>query len=458
MLYCCSGEAVMMVRVFILLFYSFSVYATDVQERVLGNGLKVLVKEEHRSPVVVSQIWYKVGSSYEPSGITGISHMLEHMMFKGTDNYPAGKFSAIIAENGGRENAFTGRDYTAYFQTLEKTRLAISFELEADRMQHLHLLADELDKELQVVMEERRMRTEDNPRAKLQEYLMALAYSSSPYRNPVIGWPADIANYQIDDLQQWYQQWYAPNNATLIVAGDVQATEVFKLAEQYFGAIPKQAIKALKPQTEMEQVGVRRMTVKVPAKVPYILMAYKAPSLNTVEAEWEAYALDVLAAVLDGGDSARLPTRLQRGQQIASSVGAGYNLGGRLQELFLFEATPIKGKTLLDMEIALKTEIRSLQREAISAKELARVKAQVMAQSVYEQDSLFYQAMKLGMAETVGLGWQKSEQYREQINQVTAEQVRLVADKYLIESHLSIAYLEPQAMLANAKSGGHHAH
>ncbi len=448
----------MIIRLCIVLFYSFSVYATEVQERVLTNGLKVLVKEEHRSPVVVSQIWYKVGSSYEPLGITGISHMLEHMMFKGTNKYPAGEFSKIIAENGGRENAFTGRDYTAYFQTLEKTRLAISFALEADRMQHLKLIAEELEKELQVVMEERRMRTEDNPRAKLQEYLMALAYSNSPYRNPVIGWPADIENYQVDDLLQWYQQWYAPNNATLIVAGDVQAEDVFKLAEHYFAAIPGKAIKTLKPHTEMEQVGVRRMTVKLPAKVPYILMAYKVPSLNTVAAEWEAYALDVLAAVLDGGGSARLPARLQRGQQVASSVGAGYDISGRLEELFLFEATPVNGQSLLDLEIALKTEIRTLQRDAISAHELARVKAQVMAQSVYEQDSLFYQAMKLGIAETVGLGWKKAEQYRDKINQVTAEQVRWVADKYLIESHLSIAYLEPQTMAANAKPGVHHAH
>ncbi|HIG64453.1 MAG TPA: insulinase family protein [Methyloprofundus sp.] len=442
----------------VLLCYSFSANATEVQERVLSNGLKVLVKEEHRSPVVVSQIWYKVGSSYESSGITGISHMLEHMMFKGTDSHPVGEFSAIIAENGGRENAFTGRDYTAYFQTLEKTRLAISFELEADRMQHLHLLAEELDKELQVVMEERRMRTEDKPRAKLQEYLMAMAYSNSPYRNPVIGWPSDIENYQVDDLKKWYQQWYAPNNATLIVAGDVQAEEVFKLAEQYFGPIPVQTIQTLKPQVEMPQVGVRRMTVKLAAKVPYILMAYKVPSLKTVDQKWEAYALDVLAAVLDGGDSARLPAKLQRGQQLTSSVGAGYDLGGRLEELFMFEATPVKGKTLLDMEIALKTEIRSLQRVLISEQELARVKAQVLASSVYEQDSLFYQAMKLGMAETVGLGWKTAEQYRDKIDQVTAEQVRLVADKYLLESQLSIAYLEPQTMSAVHAQGAHHAH
>jgi zinc protease len=449
----------MIVRLFILLiFYSFSANATEVQERILANGLKVLVKEQHRSPVVVSQIWYKVGSSYEPSGITGISHMLEHMMFKGTDKYPAGEFSKIISENGGRENAFTGRDYTAYFQTLEKSRLAISFELEADRMQHLHLLADELKKELQVVMEERRMRTEDRPRAKLQEYLMAIAYVNSPYKNPVIGWPSDIENYQVEDLQQWYQAWYAPNNATIVVAGDVQAEEVFKLAEQYFSAIPTQTIKPLKPQKEMPQVGVRRMTVQLPSEVPYLLMAYKVPSLKVADKDWEAYALDVLAGVLDGGASARLPARLQRGQKIATSVGVGYDLGARLEELFLFEATPVKGKSLLDMEIALKTEIRALQRELIDEKELARVKAQVLAHSVYEQDSLFYQAMKLGIHETVGLGWKISEAYMQKINQVTAEQVRTVAGKYLVESQLSIAYLEPQSMSNKNKMGANHAY
>lgn len=449
----------MIVRLFILLiFYSFSANATEVQERILANGLKVLVKEQHRSPVVVTQIWYKVGSSYEPSGITGISHMLEHMMFKGTDKHPAGEFSKIISENGGRENAFTGRDYTAYFQTLEKSRLAISFELEADRMQHLHLLADELKKELQVVMEERRMRTEDRPRAKLQEYLMAMAYVNSPYKNPVIGWPSDIESYQVEDLQQWYQAWYAPNNATIVVAGDVQAEEVFKLAEQYFSAIPARTIKRLKPQKEMPQVGVRRMTVQLPSEVPYLLMAYKVPSLKVAEKDWEAYALDVLAGVLDGGGSARLPARLQRGQKIATSAGAGYDLGARLEELFLFEATPVKGKSLLDMEIALKTEIRALQRELIDEKELERVKAQVLAHSVYEQDSLFYQAMKLGMHETVSLGWQTSEAYMQKINQVTAEQVRAVAGKYLVESQLSIAYLEPQSMSTKNKMGANHAH
>ncbi|MGZ8241390.1 MAG: M16 family metallopeptidase [Methylobacter sp.] len=426
--------------------------ATKVSEHNLANGLKVLVKEDHRSPVVVSQVWYKVGSSYEPNGITGISHMLEHMMFKGTDEHPVGEFSRIIAENGGEENAFTGQDYTAYFQTMEASRLPVSFELEADRMRNLHLLPEELKKELQVVTEERRMRTDDNPQAKMQEHFMAMAYSNSPYKNPIIGWPADIASYTVEDLQAWYQRWYAPNNATLVVVGDVQPKAVFDLAEKYFGTLKPSDIKGLKPQTEIEQLGIRKMTVKLPAKLPYIIMGYKVPVLKTAKNEWEAYALEVLAGVLDGGNSARLSSKLVRGKQIAVSAGAGYGLTSRLSNVFELEATPAEGKTVWDMEAALKDEIAKLQQKLISSEELQRIKAQVLANAVYERDSNFYQAMQLGMLETVGLGWQKIDEYVDKVNQVTAEQVREVARKYLVEDHLSIAYLEPQTTNAADKT------
>jgi len=433
-----------------------------VHERVLGNGLKVLVKEDHRSPAVVSQVWYKVGSSYEPGGITGISHMLEHMMFKGTDRYPAGEFSRIIAENGGRENAFTGRDYTAYFQTLEKSRLEVSFKLESDRMRNLHLLAAELKKELQVVTEERRMRTDDKPRAKTREYFMAAAFSNNPYKNPVIGWPSDIAHYQVEDLQAWYQRWYAPNNATVVVVGDVRAEDVFKLAEKYYAKLQPSDIKPLKPQTEIKQRGIRNITVKLPAKLPYILMGYQVPVLKTAEQQWEAYALEVLAGILDGGSSARLASRLIRGQQIAVSAGAGYGLYSRMSELFMLDATPAQGKTVFDMEYALKEEIYQLKSELVNNEELQRVKAQVLASAVYERDSDFYQAMQLGMLETVGLGWQKVDEYVSKINQVTAEQVREVARKYLLEDRLTIAYLQPQPISKQSQSGkiagGRHAH
>jgi len=417
--------------------------ATNVSEHVLANGLKVLVKEDHRSPVAVSQVWYKVGSSYEPGGITGISHMLEHMMFKGTDKHAPGEFSRIIAENGGEENAFTGSDYTAYFQTMEASRLAVSFELEADRMRYLHLLPDELKKELQVVTEERRMRTDDNPQAKMQEHFNAMVYTNSPYRNPVIGWPSDIENYKVEDLQAWYQRWYAPNNATLVVVGDVQPKAVFELAEKYFGALKPSELKPLKPQAEVEQLGVRKMTVKLPAKLPYLLMGYKVPVLTTAQNEWEAYALEVLAGVLDGGSSARLESGLVRGKQIAVSVGASYSLYSRLPEVLTLEATPAEGKTVWDLESALKEEIGKLQMKLVDNEELQRIKAQVLAKDVYERDSNFYQAMQLGTLETVGLGWKKVDEYVNKVNQVTAEQVRDVARKYLTEDRLSVAYLEP---------------
>jgi len=428
--------------------------ATIASEQILKNGLKIVVKEDHRSPVAVSQVWYKVGSSYEPGGITGISHMLEHMMFKGTDKHPAGEFSKIISENGGEENAFTGQDYTAYFQTMEASRLAVSFELEADRMRNLHLLADELKKELQVVTEERRMRTDDNPQAKMQEHFMSVAYSNSPYKHPIIGWPADIASYTVEDLQAWYQRWYAPNNATLVVVGDVDTKAVFALAEKYFGELKPSELKALKPQTEIEQMGVRKMTVKVPAKLPSLLMGYKVPVLKSVEQEWEAYALEVLAGVLDGGSSARLTSGLVRGKQIAVSAAAGYSLATRLPDLFELEATPAEGKTVAELETALKDEIAKLQGELISPEELQRIKAQVLASAVYERDSNFYQAMQLGMLETVGLGWQKADEYVNKVNLVTAEQVRDVARKYLIEDHLSIAYLDPQPINDTAATKG----
>ena len=427
---------------------------TKVSEHTLKNGLKVLVKEDHRSPIAISQVWYKVGSSYEPGGITGISHMLEHMMFKGTDKHAAGEFSRIIAENGGEENAFTGQDYTAYFQTMEASRLAVSFELEADRMRHLHLLADELKKELQVVTEERRMRTDDNPQAKMNEQFMALAYSNSPYKHPVIGWPSDIANYTVEDLNAWYQRWYAPNNATLVVVGDVQPNAVFDLAEKYFAELQPSDIKPIKPQTEIEQLGVRKMTVKVPAKLPSVVLGYKVPALKTAENENEAYALEVLAGVLDGGSGARLSTHLVRGKQIAVSAGAGYGLTARLSNLFELEATPAEGKTVVDLEVALKAEVKKLQQDLINDDELQRIKAQVLATDIYQKDSGFYQAMEIGTLETAGLGWQKADEYVPKINQVSAEQVREVAKKYLVDDHLTIAYLEPQAINTTTEKKG----
>ena len=448
----------------ILLAAPLSLQAAEpqVHEYQLDNGLKILVQEDHRAPAIVSQVWYKVGASNEYGGITGISHMLEHMMFKGTQKHPPGEFSRIIAANGGRENAFTGQDYTAYFQMLEKTRLPVSFELEADRMRNLKLIEAEFAKEHQVVLEERRLRTDDQPRSKMQEHFESVAYSNSPYKNPVVGWPDDVAGLTLDDLKRWYSLWYAPNNATLVVVGDVNPEEVFKQAKKFFGPLKRSVLPAPKLQGEVEQLGLRRLTVKVPAKLPNLVMGYKTPSLKTVADETEAYALEVAAGILDGGNSARFSSRLVRGQQIAAAAGAGYDLYSRLSNLFTLEGTPVQGKSVAELEAALLDEVRRLRDEPISAEELQRVKAQVSASHVYQLDSIMYQAMQIGTAETVGLGWKKVGEYVDKVNAVTAEEVQAVARKYLVDDHLTIAHLEPlplpEGMPApeDAATGGNH--
>jgi len=415
-----------------------------VHEKVLKNGLKILVKEDRRAPVMVSQVWYKVGASYEYDGITGVSHVLEHMMFQGTQNLEPGEFSKIIAANGGQENAFTGADYTAYFQTMEASRLEVSLRLEAERMQHLNLQQKEYEKELQVVMEERRLRTEDKPQGQTYEYFKAMAYTSSPYRNPIIGWMQDLKDMQLADLAQWYQRWYAPNNATLVVVGDVDATHVFSLAEKHFGAIPAVSSTPIKQRVEVPQLGVRRSIIKQTAKLPYLLMGYKVPVLNTTDKETDVYALELLSGILSSGNSARLDSRLVRGQQVATNASAGYDLNARLDSLFLFDGVPADGRSLQELEEAIISEIDNLKKTLVQQQELDRIKAQVIAAAVYQKDSNFYQAMQLGMLETVGVGWQKEAEYLDKVKAVTAEQIMAVANNYLIEDHLTVVHMQPQ--------------
>ncbi|MEN8204630.1 MAG: pitrilysin family protein [Pseudomonadota bacterium] len=435
--------------------------AGAVHEYQLDNGLKLIVREDHRAPVVVSQVWYRVGASYEHDGITGVSHVLEHMMFKGTDDHPAGEFSRIISENGGSENAFTSKDYTAYFQRLEKSRLPVSFELESDRMRKLHLQEEEFLKEINVVMEERRLRTDDKPTALTYEQFGATAFISSSVRIPTIGWMNDLENMQLSDLQHWYERWYAPNNAILVVVGDVDPEAVLKLAKKYFGPLKPEVIVPPKPRIEPVQKGRRDLTVKAPAEVPYTIMGYKAPVLATAEERWEPYALEVLANVLDGGDSARLTRDLVRGSQIATSAGAGYDLYDRQAGLFLLDGTPAGSKTVTDVQEALFEQVQQLKDEPVTDDELARIKSSVVASAVYEQDSIFYQAMKIGQLEAIGLDWRLADEYVDRINAVTAEQLQLVAKKYLVDEALTVAVLDPLPMdtgrepRPDSKGGGH---
>lgn len=419
--------------------------AGGIQSMVLKNGMKVIVQENRRAPVLVTQVWYKVGGSYEHDGITGISHVLEHMMFKGTEDTPAGEFSEIIAAHGGRENAFTSKDYTAYFQRISNDHLELCLSLEADRMRNLLLGEDDFLKEVEVVKEERRLRTDDKPTSLTYERFNAVAFVNNPYRKPIIGWMEDLDTMKIDDLREWYQTWYAPNNATLVVVGDVRATQVFSLAKEYFGPLKPAEIPRLKPRREVQQYGIKRVQVKAPARVPFLVMGYKVPVLNTSEDKDDVYALELLSGLLDGGNSSRFSKNLVRGSQIATSVSAGYSLYALHDSLFTISAIPSNGTSMDDMEAAIIAQIKAIQDELPTEDELARVKAQVVASSVFEQDSSFYQAMKIGIMETVGLGWQTKDEYVERINAVTAEQVQQVARKYFIEDHLTVAELIPQS-------------
>jgi zinc protease len=417
--------------------------AGEVHEHRLDNGMKVIIKVDRRAPVAVSQLWYRVGSSYEHNGSTGLSHVLEHMMFKGTKKHPPNQFSRIVSENGGKENAFTGQDYTTYFQQLEASRLPIALELEADRMRNLTLPAEEFEKEIKVVMEERRMRTEDSPTALTHEHFMAAAFTSSPYHHPVIGWMNDLENMKVADLRAWYQTWYAPNNATLVIVGDVDPAATLAAVKKHFGPLKPSKIPVVKPQREVEQRGMRRITVKAPAELPYLIMGYKTPVVATASEAWEPYALEVLSGILDGGNSARLSRNLIRGQEVAASAGAGYDLFSRLDELFIFDGTPATGKTVAELESALREQIKEVREKPVAPEELERIKSQVVAAKVYERDSNFYQAMQIGTLETNGLSWKLADEYLDRIKAVTAEQVQQVAQKYLVDDRLTVAVLEP---------------
>lgn len=414
-------------------------------EYTLDNGMRVIVQEDHRSPVVVSQVWYRAGSIDEVNGKTGVAHVLEHMMFKGTKTIKPGQFSRMIAAAGGRDNAFTGRDYTAYYQQLEKSQLPLSMKLEADRMHNLVLTADEFAKEIKVVMEERRWRTEDKAQVQVYEQFNAAVYTAHPYGRPIVGWMNDLENMTVEDAREWYKNWYAPNNAILVVVGDVEPEAVFKLAKRYFGPIKSGVLPVRKPQNEPEQKGERRIVVKAPAELPYVLMGFRAPILDTGEKDWEPYALELLAGVLDGNAAARLNQSLVREQAIAVSVGAGYSMTQRgKQGLFMVEGTPSAGKTVAELEAALQQQLETIKRKGVTAEELQRVKAQVIAADVYQRDSVFYQAMQIGQLETAGYSWHMLERYPDRLAEITPQQVQAVARKYLTTDGLTVAILDPQ--------------
>jgi len=416
------------------------------QEHKLANGLRVIVKEDHRAPTVVHMVWYGVGSMDEVSGTSGVAHVLEHMMFKGTRTVKGGEFSRRVAAAGGRENAFTNRDYTAYFQQVPKAALPQMMRLEADRMSNLLVTEAEFSREIKVVMEERRLRTDDQPRALVAEALNAEAYFAHPYRWPVIGWMNDLENMSYVDARDWYARWYVPNNAFVVVIGDVNADEVFALAQKYYGRIKARPLPKRKPQLEPEQRGARRVVVKAPAELPYLLMGWKCPVLRDVDRDWQPYALEVLTGVLDGNESARLNQSLVRNNRLASEVGAGYDTTARGPGMCSLEGTPSQGRSVAELETGLRAELGRLVDEGVTEDELARVKAQVVASQVFKRDSIFGQAMEIGQFETAGLSHRDIDRVLDRVKAVTAEQVRAVAKQFFADDNLTVVVLDPQPL------------
>jgi zinc protease len=427
----------------VLLAFAASALANPF-EKQLANGLRVIVKEDRRAPTAVHMVWYRAGAMDEVDGQSGVAHVLEHLMFKGTKTLAAGEFNKRVAEAGGRDNAFTSLDYTAYFQIVPNGALPEMMRLEADRMANLQLTPKEFAAEIQVVMEERRMRTDDNPQSLVYEALHSAAFQAHPYRRPIIGWMDDLENMTWQDARDWYRRWYVPNNAYVVVVGDVDHKEVFRLAERSYGKLKTRPLPARKPQNEPEQTGIKRVVVKAPAKLAYLAMAWKVPKLVDVDRDREPYALDVLAAVLDGHDAARFSKNLVREQKVAQSAGAGYDTTARGESLFLLAGQPGDGKTVGDLEAALRGEIRRIQNEGVSTEELERVKTQLVAAQVYKRDSMMAQAMEIGGMEAAGHHWRDVDKAIEKLRTVTAEEVLAVAKKYFNDDALTVAVLDPQ--------------
>jgi len=417
--------------------------ASATSERTLANGLRVVVREDHRSPVVVHIVMYRVGSMDESSGRTGIAHLLEHLMFKGTPSHPAGEFSRIVASMGGRENAFTSRDQTVYFQRIPARGLETVMRLEADRMANLSFDEEAFSREARVVMEERRLRVEDEPHGLLHETLMAQAFIASPVRTPVIGWMSDLESLTVDDARAFYSDWYTPGNALVVVAGDVEADAVFALAERTYGGVADRPVPVRRPQAEPQQRGARRLAVAAPAETPHLVLAFKAPRLESLDGPVDPFALAMLAAVLDADENGRLTRELVRGSRIASAVGADWDFLGRGPGLFTLSGRPAPGIEVDELERALREQVARIARDGVEPSELERIRTQYVAGRIYQRDSIFSQAMEIISLEAAGLSWSDADALIERVGAVTAEEVREAAARYFGDEGLTAARLEP---------------
>lgn len=425
------------------------------QQFQLANGFTVIVKPDHRAPTAVQMVWVRVGSMDEVDGWTGLAHILEHMMFKGTKQLKPGEFSQRVAELGGRENAFTMPDATGYYQQIPANKLEDVMKLESDRFANMQWPDDEFKHELEVVKEERRWRTDDQPRARLWEELNAATWQAAPYHWPVIGWMNDLEAMQAQDARDFHRRWYVPANAVLVVVGDVDPEKVRQLAQKYYGRIPARAVPVRKPRLEPAQAGMRRLEFKAPADQAYVALAFKVPQLTSFEVtpdNDDALALTVLSAVLDGYSGARLDRALTQGpDRVADSAGSSNGLWGRGPQLFVLDGVPAKGKTPEQVEAALRAEVAKIAQGGVTEAELNRVKTQWVASQVYRLDSIMNQAQELGSQWIIGMPLDAQERLIQRLRGVTAAQVQAVAAKYFGDDKLNVGILRPQPIDPNAK-------
>ncbi len=410
----------------------------NVFETVLPNGLKVILLENHKAPLVTFQVWYRVGSRNEAWRKTGLSHMLEHMMFKGTERVGPEEFSRIIQENGGNHNAFTSYDYTAYYENLNADRVQVAIELEADRMQNLLLREQDFRTERMVVMEERRLRTEDNPQAVLVEQVVATAFQIQPYRWPIIGWMEDIARFTLEDLNTYYKTYYNPVNAFLVVVGDFNKEELLPKIEKAFGSYPEGTAPAQERDIDPPQIGERRISVKKEAQLPFLVMGYHVPNLR----EPDSYVLEMIATLLSGGKSSRLYQNLVRQKRLVLSADADHSLVSLDPSLFTLSADLLPGKEVAEVEKAFDQEVERLQKEPVGEQELEKAKNQLEASFIFAQDSLFYQAILLARHE-IAVSWKTIDDYLPSVRKVSSEDIQRVARKYLTPDNRTVGILIP---------------
>jgi len=417
-------------------------FAPNAQEFSLANGMQVVVIPDHRAPVVTHMVWYKVGSADEPQGKTGVAHFLEHLMFKGTPTHPGGNFSRIVAEKGGQENAFTSTDYTGYFQKVAREHLGLVMELEADRMANLVLGEEETAAERDVVLEERRSRVDNDPGGQLSEEISASLYRVHPYGRPVIGWEHEIKALNRADAIEFYDTYYTPNNAILVVAGDVTAEEVRALAEKTYGGLARRAEPGVRARpSEPPQRAAREVVLASPrVEQETMRRVYDVPSSTTAEAG-EAEALDVFANLLGGGPTSKLYRTLVVEQQIATSAGAWYSGTALDNGRFGVYAVPRGATTLADLLAAIDAMIAELIAEGISDKDLARAKTGLIAAAVYAQDSQSRLARTFGAALASGETLAAVQDWPDRIARVGADDVIAVARKYLVKERSVTGFL-----------------